>query len=180
MALFDTNQWYQITIPVYGKMSLAGLHPEQSNSAAAVFFQTTNNLSPSQHWQIFFTDNDTYILRSMASSPDAYLAVRQDVNTDSKATGSTAIMRRRDTASNEVFWQLERFKNGGYRLTNVANATNWNLHADNASAIAMTNDATGGRDDERFSFTAFDKPIDDVKYSSVQVRWFNTYFLLWH
>lgn len=176
MALFDTNQWYQITIPVYGKMSLVGLHPEQSNSAAAVFFQVTNTSSPSQHWQIFPTENDTYILRSKASSPGAYLAVRQDATTDAKTVGSTAIMRKRESASDEVFWKLDRFKNGGYRLINAANATNWNLHANNASSIAMTNDAAGDRDDERFSFTAFDQPINDVKYSSVQVGLFRKEF----
>ena len=87
-----------------------------------------------------------------------------------KKNGSTAIMRRRDTASDEVFWKLERFKNGGYRLINATNATDWNLHGQNGGPMAMTNNATGNRDDERFSFTAFDKPINNERYSSVQVR----------
>jgi hypothetical protein len=79
-------------------------------------------------------------------------------------------MRNVDDAHDEIFWKITAFRNGGYMLSNVANGTNWHLHAENTNTVSMTNNITGEQDNQKFSFSP-SRPIDDVAISSVK---------LWH
>jgi hypothetical protein len=54
-------------------------------------------------------------------------------------------------------------------LSNVANGTDWHLHAENADTVSMTNNVTGDQDNQKFSFST-SRSIDDVAFSSVQVQ----------
>jgi hypothetical protein len=174
MASCDTNQWCQITIdPLFG-LSMVGRQSDPSKLAATVLFQATNASHPAQRWQLFPTGNDTYILRSKASSPGSYLAINQDAKSDVKTSTGQAVMRNRDTAADEVFWTIGTFKNRGFKLKNVAYGANRNLHIENATAdtkLTMTSVATGDRDDERFYFTPHSDSgkINNVQFSSIQV-----------
>jgi hypothetical protein len=171
MSLFDQNTWYQITIPLFKNMSMLGLHPNQDtgNTAAAVFFQITNTTKPSQRWQIWHIQDNTYVLRSEASGPKNYLAVRANTTTEREAGGTTAIIRRVDAAGKEAFWRLNPFSNGGFGMVNAANGTNWRLFAKDKGLMAMTNNVKGEQDNQSFQFKKLEK-ITNEKFSTLQVH----------
>ncbi|KAF1954905.1 hypothetical protein CC80DRAFT_118553 [Byssothecium circinans] len=171
MSLFDQNQWYQITVPKLNNESMAGLKGDPQNTAAAVFFQSTNTSSPAQRWQIWHTDNDTYVLRSQASGPTGYLAVRANTTTESHTGGTTAITRQANVAGGEAFWKMNTFSNGGLGMGNLANGTDWGLfakdEAGNRGRMAMTNNIKGEQDNQSFKFKKIEK-IDDPAFSTLQ------------
>lgn len=131
----------------------------------AVFFKLTKSTADGKLWQVFPTDNSTYILRTKAARTNAYLAH------DSKAgSESEIIMRDVNGASDEVFWKINRFANGGYNLENVAKGTGWHLQAKDYENLTMTNNVAE-QDNQKFQFTAFTDagPINDPAFSSIKV-----------
>jgi hypothetical protein len=167
MAVFDANHWYQINLQgLFDNRSMVGQPPQSPGTTGNVIFKLTDNTSKGRFWQLYPVDDTRYILRSQSSSPDTYLAIQNDANT---AKGSIATMRNVSGAHDEIFWKITEFKNGGYMLSNVANGTDWHLHAENANTVSMTNNITGEQDNQKFSFST-SRSIDDVTFSSVQVQ----------
>jgi hypothetical protein len=119
------------------------------------------HLSNGRRWQIFPTDKETYVLRSQLSSPDAYLAT-QDVENPRNTEGGIAVMRNVANASDEIFWKITRFPNGGYKLVNVAKGSNWQLHAEDDQNVTLTKNITGEQDNQQFDFT----PVGSIKNQS--------------
>lgn len=135
-----------------------------------VFFKLTENTSDGKLWQLFPTGNETYILRTKASRTNAYLAVQSNAESSATPQESEVIMRDVNGASNEVFWKINRFKNGGYNFENVANGTGWHLQAKDFENLTMTNDIAE-RDIQKFQFTPFTNAgfINDPAFSSLKV-----------
>lgn len=135
-----------------------------------VFFKLTENTSDGILWQLFPTGNETYILRTKASRTNAYLAVQSNAESSATPQESEVIMRDVNGASNEVFWKINRFKNGGYNFENVANGTGWHLQAKDFENLTMTNDIAE-RDIQKFQFTPFTNAgfINDSAFSSLKL-----------
>jgi hypothetical protein len=163
MNPFDADQWYQINMPIFDKRSMVGRLPHAPNTTADVFFKLTSNASDGRRWQIFPTDNETYVLRSQLSSPDAYLATQ-----DSRNTGGIAVMRNVANASDEIFWKITRFPNGGYKLVNVAKGPNWQLHAQDDHNVTLTSNITVEQNNRQFDFTAVGN-IKNQSFSRIKV-----------
>jgi hypothetical protein len=161
MDPFDTDQWYQINMPIFDKRSMVGRLPHAPNTTADVFFKLTSISSNGRRWKIFPTDKETYVLRSQLSSPDAYLAT-QDVGNLRNTEGGIAVMRNVANASDEIFWKITRFPNGGYKLVNVAKGSNWQLHAEDDQNVTLTKNITGEQDNQQFDFT----PVGSIKNQS--------------
>jgi hypothetical protein len=169
MDPFDADRWYQINMPIFDKKSMIGRLPQDPSTTADVFFKLTSISSNGRRWQIFPTDNGTYVLRTHLSSPNAYLAIQHDADTK----GGTAIMQDVASASDGIFWNISRFPNGGYKLVNVASGTNWQLHAGSAESVALTNNITGEQDNQQFDFTSLES-ISNASFSSIKVTSVNS------
>jgi hypothetical protein len=169
MGPFDANQWYQINLPVFDKRSMVGQRPQPPNTTADVFFKLTDNASNGRHWQLYQVDDTRYILRSKLSNPDTYLTIQKDTSAKGAARGNIATMRDVKGAHQEVFWKITNFKNGGYMLVNVANGTDWHLHAEDPQTVSMTNNITGEQDNQKFQFMPIGR-IDNETFSRVQVQ----------
>jgi hypothetical protein len=174
MAPFDTNKWYQITLPIYGRRVMVGQPILPPNTTADVSFAITSSTGNEKRWQIYPVEGSRYILRSQVSSPNTYLTIQSDANANDAGRGNIATMRSVLGAHDEIYWKITRFQNNGYMLVNNATGAKWHLHAETPDTVSMTNNITSEQDNQQFLIQSVG-PIDNETFSSIQVRDFSNH-----
>lgn len=176
MANFNSNKWYQIGNGCYeDDLHFAGsvLLGETNLQLGAAFMQMTDVDAPEQRWQVYTFNETYYVLRGDAAGPGAYLSARviKDPPNDSPNVGNTqAEMAVHNITDDGMFWSIEPWGDGSFKMWNGANGTDWNLALNDTSAFTYM-DSNINPDNEHpcqeFSFRAV-ADIDDDAYSKVQ------------
>jgi hypothetical protein len=162
-ANFSAEYWYYITMYTYYEENTTApsqqFATQTTNGSGQVEFDTTDDGSPSQWWQIIpvSNNNGSYILRSDEAGPYGYLATFQGATTPIPCSSNYYKDLVHDTS---FYWQFEDAGNGAFYMWNLGNTSAWEMARASSNTVSMSN-VTGVQPSQQFWFTQGNKIIDE-------------------
>jgi hypothetical protein len=169
MANFDQGYWYQMLLKSSNVLSFASSSLDKSGSGSA-FFQVTNTSLPNQRWQIWSSQNNTYIFRSAEGGPTGYLTAHGNNVDKSKVNSGNTVPTVSDVniADDSMYWSIQPWGDGSFWMENKANGSDWHLEKETNGLMTMSSNITKPQAGQSFIFKQLTK-INNPKYSTLQV-----------
>lgn len=135
MATFqspDSNIWYQITNSVQGfnaYLQFNGIVTWLSGNSSF-----TGGLAANPQWQFFPSNNGSYQIRNLATTQQL-----NGCHDDKEPTPGHTVPCMKDTTNDTTQeWILSQWADGTYKITNVANGTEYNMDCHPGQNIFMS------------------------------------------
>ncbi|KAJ9667018.1 hypothetical protein H2201_002851 [Coniosporium apollinis] len=177
MANFLSNKWYELTLGNSDPRSMKSseiLYAENW-TIGSVYFDTANTSSSLQQWQIFPTPGNAsiYVLRSRSIGPEGYLSTAAGTTSDDgeNAGNTVPVMHKYTILDDSVFWIIDTWGDGTFRMSNLENGTEWHLQKNPwglGTSMSMSSNVTAPQDGQRFRFREL-ADINDVAFSTIQI-----------
>jgi hypothetical protein len=166
MMDFRTNSWYRLitAASIDSQLSMAGTSTFINDREGLVTFVTSNNDDHTQQWQIYPVDSSIFMLRTRASGPSAYLAIRNQNGT--QAQPSPRIYGHNET-DNSMLWGIAPWGDGTFYFRNMVNGKPWNLEFRSPDGAKMHTNITGPQPGLSFSFIKLED-INDSAFSTIR------------
>ncbi|KAF2015493.1 hypothetical protein BU24DRAFT_450195 [Aaosphaeria arxii CBS 175.79] len=167
MANLNSNTWYHVFPNQNEKQAMVGSSLYRDGQYGTVFFKEANLTQPMFKWQMFGINATTYVIRSQDGRDNAFLGTKYEPK--EKAPGGTqALMVRDNLTDSSIYWTIEPWGDGTFKMYNGANWTSWNLEKQGNGAAVLTSNTTVDRGGQRFSFNSIE-PINQSRFSTTNL-----------